>query len=278
MSEQVGLSMRFKRLEQNVVGRDFAVGDIHGSYDLVLEAMREVRFDPRADRLLCCGDLIDRGKGSERVVKFLSQPYVHSIIGNHEAMLLSLYEKEEPPLLVLQWAARQNGLEWWLDLSAPARQGVLEAIKQLPVAMEVETERGTVGFVHADVPSGMSWPEFVEQIERGDEAVEEIALWGRSRIHAGDDSGVTGVGRVFVGHTPQWGGMRRYGNVYAIDTGAVFGEMGVKREGCLTVANIVANTACLSAPKAVGLVDLHDADCVPQAPFGAYAVPAPARR
>ena len=45
-----------------------------------------------------------------------------------------------------------------------------------------------------------------------------------------------GIGRVFVGHTPQWGGLRRYGNVYAIDTGAVFGWLGM--DGHLTCVNI----------------------------------------
>lgn len=57
-------------------GRDFVVGDIHGEYDLLLEAMRAVRFEPKNDRLLCVGDLIDRGPGSHRVRQFLSQPYV----------------------------------------------------------------------------------------------------------------------------------------------------------------------------------------------------------
>jgi len=79
------------------------------------------------------------------------------------------------------------------------------------------------GFVHAEVPLGMDWPTFYAALERGDRKVMESALWGRRRIMEGDMSGIPGIGRLFVGHSVQSGGMRRFGNVYAVDTGAIFG-------------------------------------------------------
>ncbi len=98
-----------KKLARNERGCDFVVGDIHGAFDLVLRAMDKARFDPAVDRLLSVGDLIDRGDGSHRCARFLAQPYVHAVRGNHEDMLLDLYKDGEPVPAVLMFAARSNG-------------------------------------------------------------------------------------------------------------------------------------------------------------------------
>lgn len=174
--------LRVKWLGINTEGRDFVVGDIHGEFDLVLRAMDMARFDPAVDRLLSVGDLIDRGSGSHRCARFLAQAYVHAVRGNHEDTLIALYDAEEPPPETLAVMAMRNGFGWWLSATDEQRTDVLAAIRKLPIAIEVETERGTVGLVHADVPSGMSWQEFTAALERGDKGVEEIALWGRVRI------------------------------------------------------------------------------------------------
>ena len=260
-----------KRLPANRAGRDFAVGDIHGAYDLVIQAMDEVGFDPSCDRLFSVGDLIDRGPGSYRCARFLAQPYVHAVRGNHEDMLIDLYAVGEPPQEALGWMAARNGLGWWLDASPEVRQDTLDAIRRLPIAIEVATYRGNVGFIHADVPAGMDWQTFLSGIEAGDKDIIETTLWGRDRIQGENNDGVPGVGRVFVGHTPRWGGLRRYGNVYAIDTGAVFGELDIKDEGRLTMVNLLARTGCLVEPRQVALVDVRNTDIPPEYPFGLYA-------
>lgn len=217
---------KIKRFTLNTVGRDFVVGDIHGAFDLVLEAMDRAGFDKQRDRLFSVGDLIDRGPGSHRCARFLAQPYVHAVRGNHEDMLLELYASGEPDPNVLAVAARFNGFEWWLGATETRRAEILSAISQLPLAIEIETERGTVGLIHADVPAGMDWSEFLALIEAGDSDATHTCLWGRDRIRSRDTTGITGVGRVFAGHTPQWDGAVRLGNFYGIDSGAVFGALG----------------------------------------------------
>lgn len=243
-----------KTLPQNTRGRDFVIGDIHGSFDLVIEAMKAVSFNRNEDRIIAVGDLIDRGKDSHRCAKFLSQPYVFSVLGNHEDMLLDIYKEElyedgKPTDAILNFLCRRNGLDWWLDTNEELRSIILEAIRKLPLAIEIETERGLVGFVHADVPMDLSWCEFKKRLEANDSRTREVALWGRSRIHSDNQDGVEGVGRVFVGHTPQWSGIKRYGNVYAVDTGAVYRDMGLKDIGHLSMLNIVAKTECLTEQK-----------------------------
>lgn len=262
---------RVMRLGRNEKGRDFVVGDIHGAFDLVIDAMKAVSFDPEADRLLSVGDLIDRGPGSHRCAAFLAQPYVYAVRGNHEDMLIELYADGAPESAVLEFAARNNGFAWWLDVPEEQRQQILDAIRKLPLAIELETARGTVGLIHADVPRGMTWSEFLDALEAGDAYVIKTCLWGRARILSADDAGVLGVGRVFVGHTPQWDGVTRFGNVYAVDTGAVFGQLGIK-DGCLTMVEAMARTAVLTAPRAhFELFDLREGGLPDDGPYGAYA-------
>lgn len=246
------------RFPLNRFGKDYVVGDIHGSFDLVLHAMQEVSFDPQQDRLFCLGDLVDRGPNSHCCAEFLSKPYVHSICGNHDAMLLDLYANGTPSDSQLQYAARQYGSWWWLSLTLPERETILSKLSKLPLVIEIETSRGTVGLVHADIPSHMDWQTFVSAVENGDRDAIQTALWGRDRILSNDQRGIIGVGRVFVGHTLQWGGAKRYGNVVAIDTGAVFGDIGIHDDGRLTIANITTKTDSLDRPRKASLTHIHD--------------------
>lgn len=96
------------RVPRNAEGRDFVVGDIHGAFDLVLEGMRRVQFDRQRDRLFCVGDLVDRGPQSARAARFLKQPYVHAVSGNHEFKLLDLYAGGHPDWHELRWFAESR--------------------------------------------------------------------------------------------------------------------------------------------------------------------------
>lgn len=269
---QVARVVRFSR---NTRGRDFVVGDIHGTFDLVLAAMKKAGFDPEVDRLFSVGDLIDRGNGSKRCAAFLAQPFVHSVRGNHEDMLIELYADGTPAPHVLQVAARYNGFAWWLEVPENERREILEAIRNMPLAIEIETDRGTVGVIHADVPLGMAWDDFLGLLTAGDPAVIQTCLWGRDRLRLGDTTGVRGIDRLFVGHTPQWGALTRAGNVYALDTGAVFGQTGLRDDGHLTMAQVMTRTEVLTAPRQTpGLVNLCDEADTPDTPFGQYATKA----
>jgi len=233
----------FKRLQRNTKGRDLITGDIHASYDLLLRAMDKVNFDQSCDRILSVGDLIDRGPGSHRTARFLSHDWVHAVLGNHEAMLLEAYQDGEAHPAVLAYMHSRNGFSWWRDTKDSVKADILAALRKLPLAIEVDTKRGPVGLIHADVPRGMSWQAFIAALESGDLAVAEVALWGRDRLHQNDASGVDGIGRLFVGHTPMKR-LTKFGNVYAVDTGAVYGLLEAS-EGALTFVDIMTGTALL---------------------------------
>lgn len=272
-------AQRVKRLRINKSGRDFVVGDIHGCYDLLWESLKRVSFHPQRDRLLCVGDLIDRGPSSVRVERFLAQPWVHSVLGNHECMLLDMYEDGEPDADLLRaymnMMGARNGMKWWLDVPIERQRSIIEAIRNLPYLIELETERGTVGLVHAEVPAGMNWQTFVARVESGDKNVITTATWGRDRVHSSDENGVAGIDRVFVGHTPQRAA-GRLGNVYYVDTGAFLHVLNDQQAAHLTLADVCAKTQILTnPPDAVDgvnvLTDVPDSD----QPFGSYGQQAP---
>jgi serine/threonine protein phosphatase 1 len=269
-------SIVHRHLERNTKGRDLVVGDIHGSFDLVLRAMDKIGFDQSCDRILSVGDLIDRGPGSHRTARFLSHDWVHAVIGNHEAMLLEAYEDGDAHPAVLAYMHSRNGFAWWRDTPDSVRADILAAIRKLPFALDVDTERGLVGLVHADVPAGMSWQDFIAALKDGDLAVAEVAIWGRDRITDNDNSGIPGgIGRVFVGHTP----MKRltsFGNVYAVDTGAVYGVLNAQ-EGALSFVDVLSGTAMLktlqSMQRPSDLVFTMVPDETPETVFSALRTP-----
>jgi serine/threonine protein phosphatase 1 len=258
------------RIAANTRGRDFVVGDIHGAYRTLVAAMDAANFDGSVDRLFSVGDLVDRGAQSERCLEFLSQPYTCAVRGNHEQMFLDMYQFGEPSEAELRVQTSYNGMEWWLLLSLDERKQFLRAFEVLPLAIELETLQGPVGIVHAEVPRGMNWQDFLEELEAGNRAVAFAALWGRERVTGRDEqgrevgdgmpdeSGVPGIDRVFVGHTVHPNGAHRYGNVFALDTGAVFGELGGPSEGRLTLANVLCPTSELVSPRALAPFDVRD--------------------
>lgn len=208
----------FKFFCKNAYGRDFVVGDIHGSFRALEHLLVQVNFDPDCDRVFSVGDMIDRGNESQRVVEFLNYPWFHAIMGNHEQMLV---EAAEDRSLYENWV-RYNGGAWWKHVPMAMQVRIRKAIECLPLAFEVSTNIGQVGIVHADVPTGISWKTFVQGLG-SDEDIAEYALWSRNRYKhyklMGRTNAVEGIDLVVFGHTP----VRRplqTANFYYIDTGA----------------------------------------------------------
>lgn len=261
-----------RRFPRNREGRDFVIGDVHGAFDQVLQALRSVRFDRSRDRLFSLGDTVDRGPESHRALNFLRLPWIHAIRGNHEDIFLEVYQDGEPHPGVLEFITCRNGMAWWNDYPKADRDLMIAEFRKLPLAIEIETARGTVGLVHAQVTRGMSWQDFTAALERNDEDVVKDALWGEDRLYARDESGVPGIGRVFTGHRVV-DSTTRLGNVYYIDTGSVFGVLnGDPTVGRLTLANIAEATRTFHRDPNTG--ELYDvrAEAEPvEHPFGEYA-------
>lgn len=207
-----------RRYERNSEGRDFVVGDIHGMFAHLSALLDEVDFDSQRDRLFSVGDLVDRGPDSHKTLDWLARPWFHACRGNHEQFAIDSANGKD-----LEFWVRYNGGEWWLDLSPDQQQCFRAAFQALPLAMEVETDSGWVGIVHADVPTDMSWDDFTFMLTEGVEEANLFAMYARNRVHGEtDDQPVEGrVDRVYCGHTPVRQPLT-VGNVHFIDTAAVY--------------------------------------------------------
>ena len=207
-----------KRFARNTTGRDFIVGDIHGCFTALGAALRQIGLNPdRGDRLFCVGDLVDRGPESIEALNFLSLPFVHAVGGNHEDMAVRWPNGN---MDAGNYAA--NGGSWMIALDRATQLEFAAHLSCLPVAIELETEDGLVGIVHADCPFP-SWQDFTASLEDPNTSktmlgsIIDAAQWSRERISSMDTDAVAGVRAVVVGHTPMqnWTSL---GNTIFIDT------------------------------------------------------------
>lgn len=200
----------------NTTGRDFAVGDVHGHFTRLQQALDAAGFNPEIDRLFSVGDLVDRGPESAEVDTWLAKPWFHAVRGNHEQMVVEAY-RFDPGGRASDMHV-MNGGAWIYGLPSVDRACYAELLANLPLLIEVETPEGLIGIVHADIPFD-DWATLRNRSESaGWQQVEAMCQWSRQRITSENREGIKSVRAVVVGHTP----VRRpaiLGNVYHIDTG-----------------------------------------------------------
>lgn len=209
----------------NTVGRDFAVGDIHGCFDALDAALKRIQFNEKTDRLFSVGDLIDRGAQSHQVLAWLDKPWFHAVQGNHEEMARDFVQGRARRDASAQDAYQRFygmcGGHWLIDLPTGQQEAYVAALAALPYLIEVQTGHGPVGIVHADV-AGSTWAgmveRFADETEQNLNTLLDACLWRRERLRSGDASGVPDRRAVMVGHTPVPHGIL-LGNVYHLDTG-----------------------------------------------------------
>jgi len=207
-----------KRFDKNNLGRDFVVGDIHGCFDLLREKLSEIDFNVKTDRLFSVGDLVDRGDKSADCVKWLGKTWFHSVRGNHEQMAIDyVLGNAEKQLYQL------NGGQWFIDLPECDQLCFKVIFERLPIAIEVETNNGLVGIIHADCPVD-DWGILETKLTggMGDKFIE-CCLWDRSRHNHEVVEPIKNISKVYFGHTPTRE-VKELGNCVFIDTGAVFGN------------------------------------------------------
>lgn len=197
-----------QRLPRNPHGRDLLVGDLHGCVSLLESELARVGFNADQDRVIAVGDLVDRGPESDDVGYLLLQPWFHSVLGNHD---LSFAARKVDPGSWAHWEI-PGCHPWATSLEEDHCDHLRELIARLPWAMEIETEAGLVGIVHAELPRPYTdWGQFTADLDAGPNglALREQAV-GNRYLHRLATSGaigdastyeVTGVAHVVHGHS-----------------------------------------------------------------------------
>lgn len=206
----------FQHVDANQEGRDFAVGDIHGHFIRVQRDLDDMGFDPSRDRLFCVGDLVDRGPHSLLALEWLDQPWFFAVQGNHEALAIDHVRGRQLDYSMYV----DSGGGWFLELPPEQQQQLAERFAQMPIALELDTVQGLVGFVHADCPLP-TW-DLLRSVMLGQlagrEQIQEPCQWSRKRLRSRNCEGIPDLRALVVGHTPL-PRAQVLGNVFHIDTG-----------------------------------------------------------
>lgn len=188
--------------------RMIAVGDIHGCFDLLeMLVEKNIGFTPDEDTIVFMGDYIDRGKGSNQVVLYLSalkEKYPGSVIllkGNHEDLAYTVLTADDPSKQMFFW-----GLNGGYDtiISFGGLENTREYLVPFITALQLYYETDTHIFVHAGIPNGKDVKSAT---------IEEL-LWDRTFDYNGEKT-------LVVGHTPK-SSVAHFGEgkIICVDTGA----------------------------------------------------------
>lgn len=214
-----------KKFSLNEQGRDIAVGDVHGHFSKLKEALGRINFNPNVDRLFFVGDLVDKGPESDEASDWLGYPWSHAVRGNHDD-----YVVRYTTVQTENWI--RNGGAWFQGLNDIEQSRFAREFAKLPFAIQVQTPAGLVGLVHAECPVD-DWTLLEEGLAR--KTVRNQAMWSKDRYEAENTSIVKGVRAVVCGHQPVRE-RRILGNTHFIDTA------GWREDGYFTLLDLTSLT------------------------------------
>ncbi|QSR45217.1 metallophosphoesterase [Aeromonas dhakensis] len=200
-----------KILKKNNLGTDYFIGDLHGQMTSLKRILSVVNFNPGTDRVICTGDLVDRGAYSLECLRLTMQSWFYSVVGNHEEFILD--EDNSSPYKRSIW--EKNGGRWWFSLTNEERQECRALImNNMSFTLSVELAGYHIGVIHSEVPM-KAWPVCDVVVN---ECRREI-LWGRSVISSEEENSISGADYIIAGHTPV-DYPRFVGNQLFLDTGS----------------------------------------------------------
>jgi bis(5'-nucleosyl)-tetraphosphatase (symmetrical) len=121
----------------------YLIGDIQGCYDSLQRLLEKIHFDPAADKLWFCGDLVNRGGQSLQVLQFLRSidNSISTVLGNHDLHLLANYE--------LYPHGNSGNIEFDTVFASPDAESLINWLSSRPLA--VWSEEHQLLRVHAGV-------------------------------------------------------------------------------------------------------------------------------
>lgn len=140
--------MKHQVFDQNYLGKDYVVGDIHGCVTELYKALSSVGFDDKVDRLFSVGDLMDRGPENLEIVDLVYQPWFFFSKANHDIMATDAVVSKQDA----EYWFKSSGI-WAYDLVNSygkrlntddlAFENIINKINQAPDVISVKKPDGT---------------------------------------------------------------------------------------------------------------------------------------
>jgi len=185
--------------------RRFIVGDLHGSYNLLIDKLEEINFNKTKDIMYSVGDLIDRGPDSLKCLKLIEEPWFKSVMGNHEELMIDVILNGRNNNLWIM-----NGGMWYLSEDINEVKRLARLAEQLPYSRTIDN----IGICHAESPTS-DWNDAINPNELN----KSKMVWGRSKIT--QKSITKNIKQTYHGHTIK-PIVTVSGNATFIDTGAYY--------------------------------------------------------
>ena len=161
-------SYRVSRVPRNAAGRDFVVGDVHGCFRTLDCALASLAFDGSRDRPFGVGDLVNRGPHSAEALEWIERRFTAVTLGNHDVAAFGwLSDKLE--------RSNEEPDGWLRPIPADDYARWIDAFREMPLAVTIETQHGDVGVVHSELPDHC-WAKALELLESGHGL--DVALFG----------------------------------------------------------------------------------------------------
>lgn len=142
----------------------YAIGDVQGCFDELQALLEHISYDPAADTLWFCGDLVNRGNKSLETLRFVHAlgKRAITVLGNHDLHLIATAS-----------GFRQGSSKDTLDtiLAAPDRDELVEWLRHRPLLHHDAVTGYTL--VHAGLP-----PQWDLALARACAAEAEAVLRG----------------------------------------------------------------------------------------------------
>jgi serine/threonine protein phosphatase 1 len=223
------IQQKIQRHEENTLGRDFIVGDLHGCLPYLNRLMTHVHFDPATDRLFSVGDLVNRGPDSPGVLALLAEPWFFPVLGNHDAMMLAFlldrvpFRKDWPMFDLYRESFLSNGGRWmkmmrpnkaqiqvWAKglMNLPLIRVIGQGVSRFHIA-HAQLSGDSVGdwsdarLDHPEAETDTFWmtKRFIAGLETTGNGIDHV-LWGRGlRGERNPRRVIAGLSRTYVGHT-----------------------------------------------------------------------------
>ena len=179
-------STRYQKINAHHYRHIWAVGDIHGDYQLLQSRLHQRSFCPEKDLLT-------------------------SVKGNHEAMALDAFETGDGNM----WLA--SGGDWFFDLNDSEQQAAIDLLLKfhhLPHIIEITNDNIKYVIAHADYPG--------KEYQFGKEIAESELLWPVDRVQKSLNSElqkINGADFFIFGHM-MFDNTQTFANQIYIDTGS----------------------------------------------------------